>query len=170
LRPAAFSEACFSDPFGGEFGSMKNPHPTASVEKPSGVVRSVRIVHVAFLVNVLLFVAIGEFVYGRALLEGNAWKIAFFAVSLTCAGLALFMRQARVQPAEERLASAPHDGALLNAWRGGNIAVFAACEAVALCGLLARVLGAEFYEAAPLYAIGLALLLVWTPRAFFLRE
>ena len=52
----------------------------------------------------------------------------------------------------------------LGRWYMGNIVSFVHAETVALFGLALKFLGASWLIAGPFFTVGLAVMLVWTPR------
>jgi F0F1-type ATP synthase membrane subunit c/vacuolar-type H+-ATPase subunit K len=74
------------------------------------------------------------------------------------------VRRLFVLRAEVTLAAQPEDATALNRWRAGYIITYALCEAMALFGLVLRVLGFTLSEVTPFYLVGFVLILVFTPR------
>ena len=78
--------------------------------------------------------------------------------------MALVLRSRLLAPCLEILRSNPDDAQALGRWRTGNIVSFVIAEAVALLGFALKFLGASWFVAAPFFATGIFLLLIWTPR------
>ena len=125
--------------------------------------RLLRIIHGAMLASVVLYAGVAE----SARSSEHPPAVLLPALAAMGAGLAagaFILRRMWVESAEERLRLAPDDTAALNRWRAGHITTFALAEAIALYGLVLRVLGAPFLHAAGFYAIAVLLLLMFTPR------
>jgi divalent metal cation (Fe/Co/Zn/Cd) transporter len=135
-------------------------------------VRSVRMLHGVFLTTIALFVVVGEF----AALEGESdpeflrlMRYALLGMMVAIFGFAFFIRRTRVEASEEILMRDREDAQALAQWHAGNVVSFVCCETMAMFGLVLRLLSGSWFEAAPFFAVAVVLLLIWTPRAPFLR-
>ena len=88
--------------------------------------------------------------------------LAMLAIGLGAA--ILFVRKGMIAGAEGTLRSQPEDTLALGRWRAGNIVTFALVEAIALYGLVLRMLGARLQDSVPFYAAAAVLLVVLGPR------
>jgi hypothetical protein len=126
-------------------------------------VRMVRLIQLAMLASIALYVLVGEVVHAR--IGANAalyYGVSFISISLV--GAILVVRRTQVQQWALRLAERPDDGAALGRWKTGQIATYALCEALALLGLVLRVAGFRLTDVWPYYLGGFALMLVFWPR------
>lgn len=133
-------------------------------------VKIVRILNGVFLISIPMYAAVGE-LFGQT--GGGAGKIvrgAVIAVSLMNVGIAQLFGRKMVTAAEGALARNASDDAALGRWRQGHLITYVLCESVAMFGLAFRMLGGEPMQAAPLYVLAFALMLVWAPRAEFARQ
>ena len=85
-------------------------------------------------------------------------------VAAAFAGTTFLVRQNVVASYAEALRTQPDDPATLFRWFSAHFVIFALAEAVALFGFLVRVMGATAAQAAPFYAGGIILLLLFTPQ------
>lgn len=137
-------------------------------------VRNLRIVHLALLASLGLYIWIGEQIrrtpktLDPAILKGLA------VLASAVGAVALFIRLLRLPAAEEKLRLASNDLVLSNRWATDppvarrwfflHILSFALCESIALYGLLLRFNGASLPQVGGFYAGAIALMLLWTPR------
>ena len=120
---------------------------------------------VALFVAVLLYAAIGEKIGGAAAGDVRLLKQVLIVAGVATLGTAVVIRQRMVRPGEETLRLQPENLEALGRWRAGYLASLVLCEAVGIYGLVLRMLGGSFLEAAPFYGFALVLLVVWMPRA-----
>jgi ABC-type polysaccharide/polyol phosphate export permease len=123
----------------------------------------VRLVQIAMLVSIVLYVAVGE-VIGRVAAANNALFYAISLASISTLGAALVVRRTLVLPAEALLREKPTDPLVLTRWRTAYIVLYALCEALALFGLILRIAGFTFVHVWGFYLGGFLLLLLFSPR------
>ena len=133
-------------------------------------VKVVRILHGAFLVSIPIYAAVGESFGQTGAGPGKIVRGVLIAVSLMNVGIAQLFGRKMVTAAEEALTRNASDDAALGRWRQGHLITFVLCESVGLIGLAFRMLGGDPLQAAPLYVLAFALLLVWVPRPEFARQ
>lgn len=133
-------------------------------------VKAARTLHGAFLISIPIYAAVGEFFGQTGAGPGKIIRGVLIAVSLMNVGIAQLFSRRIVTAAEETLARNSSDGTALGRWRQGHLITFALCESVALFGFAFRMLGGDLLQAAPLYVLAFALLLVWAPRPEFARQ
>jgi len=129
--------------------------------------RILQLVRIAMLVSIVLYVIVGEVVAGKAtgIREPNGgFYLALTLIAITVVGAVFAVRRALVLSREEVLATRPDDPPTLARWRTGYIITYAMSEAVALFGLVLRLLGSRLAQAAPFYVAGFALILFFSPR------
>jgi hypothetical protein len=135
-------------------------------------VRTVRILHAFFLTSIALFVVVGELVSLGETFEAEVlrmMRIVFLVLLVALFGFAFFIRRTMVEASEEALMRDRDDAQALAKWHSGNVVSFVTCESMALFGLMMRLLSGSWFDAAPFFVVGFALLLIWTPRAQFLH-
>ena len=127
--------------------------------------RIVRMIRIALIASIVLYALIGE-VAGRSVTTVPNVNVYFVVTFLAVAdvGAIVIVRRLFVMPAEAVLATQPADTAALGRWRVGYLITYAQCEAVALFGLMLRMIGFQFSQAVTFYAIGLILILLFGPR------
>jgi len=126
--------------------------------------RTAQIIHIAFLAAIPLYVVVGEFAGPSEPRELGMLYTVFLVLAVSMLAPAALVRQKMVRAAEEELRLRPDELPLLGRWLAGNIVSFALCEAVAIYGLLLRILGGTLVQAAPFFAAGFLFLIFFTPR------
>jgi hypothetical protein len=127
-------------------------------------IKAIRIVQIALLVSVVLYVVVGEKVGSIPKLNN---PVVFYVLSLatvTIVGVILVVRRTLVIQSEASLAVRPNDLATLNRWRAGHIMTYALSEAIAVFGLVLRLMGFSLSQVAYFYISGFILLLFFGPR------
>jgi len=124
--------------------------------------RTVRLVQIAMLVSVAIYVVVGEVV--RPSFAANPTILyAASVASISVVGAILVVRRTLVVQSEAQLREKPDDPFILSRWRTGYIVMYALCEALALFGLLLRLVGFSINHVWPYYAGGFVLLLLFWP-------
>lgn len=125
--------------------------------------RTVRLIQVAMLVSIGIYVVVGEVVGARITTNANTiYAISFAAISLV--GAILVVRKTLVLQSEIELKEKPGDPVILARWKTGYIVTYVLCEALALFGLLLRIMGFHLIQVWPYYAGSVVLLLLFWPR------
>jgi cytochrome b561 len=127
--------------------------------------RTIRYIHFAILVSVVLYIALAEFVKRDS--NGDISSEIYWTLAIVGAGLAataFLVRQMMLDPAHQTLHLEPNDAAAVGRWRVGHIMIFSCCEGLVICGFLARFLDSSVTQALPFYAVGIILLLLFYPR------
>jgi F0F1-type ATP synthase membrane subunit c/vacuolar-type H+-ATPase subunit K len=127
--------------------------------------KTVQMIRIALLVSIALYVLIGERV-GQTMVRAPNRNLYFVLtlVAITTVGMMFAVRRLFVLRAEATLAAQPEDTAALNRWRSGYIITYALSEAVAVFGLVLRILGCTLSQVAPFYLVGFVLMLLFGPR------
>jgi glycerol uptake facilitator-like aquaporin len=126
--------------------------------------RTVRLIEIAMLVSIGMYVVVGEMA-GRHLNPDATVLYAISFASISVVGAILVVRKTLVLESEARLREKPGDGVLLARWKMGYIVTCALCEALALFGLVLRIMGFALTHVWPYYAGSSVLLLLFWPRA-----
>jgi len=132
--------------------------------------KAVRQLHIAFVTTWFLFLLLFKFLPPPT---GSPPAFLPTAMGMVCVSdvtLAFFWRSRYVSASIEILRAQPENASALARWRTGNILSFAMAETVTLFGFALRYLGAPWNVAGIFFAVGLALLLLWTPRAISSRS
>jgi|SRR5215468_6120208 hypothetical protein len=127
-------------------------------------IKAIRIVQIALLVSVVLYVVVGEKVGSIPKLNN---PVVFYVLSLatvTIVGVILVVRRTLVIQSEASLAARPSDLPTLNRWRAGHIMTYALSDAIAVFGLVLRLMGFSLSQVAYFYISGFILLLFFGPR------
>jgi F0F1-type ATP synthase membrane subunit c/vacuolar-type H+-ATPase subunit K len=127
-------------------------------------IKVVRAIQIAMLVSVLLYVIVGERVGTVPQLNHPVLFYVLSLVTITIVGVILVVRRTLVLQSAAALAARPNDAATLGRWRTGHIMTFALSEAVAIFGLVLRLLGFSLSQVASFYVAGFILLLFFGPR------
>lgn len=127
-------------------------------------VKTVRLIQIAMLVSVGLYAVVGE-VAGRHLNTNATVIYAISFASISVVGAILVVRKTMVLQSETELKAKPDDPVILARWKTGYFVTYALCEALALFGLVLRMLGFSLNQVWPYYAGSFVLLLLFWPRS-----
>jgi F0F1-type ATP synthase membrane subunit c/vacuolar-type H+-ATPase subunit K len=126
--------------------------------------KTLRAVQWSMLASILLYAIIGEAVGPVARAVDPALSYLFTTLGVAIVGVIFVVRRTLVLRAAEALVSDPENALSLNHWRTGYLATYALCEALALFGLIQRLLGSVLQQSAPYYLGGFVLLFFFRPR------
>jgi len=126
-------------------------------------VRLVRLVQIAMLTSVVVYVAVGELM-GRTVASNNGLFYTLSLAAISTLATALVVRRTLVLPAEALLREKPGDRLMQTRWKSGYIFLYALCEAVALFGLILRLVGFTLVHVWGFYLGGFLLLVLFSPR------
>ena len=127
-------------------------------------VKVVRLLQIAMLLSVALLVVVGEMVGSIPRLSNPTLFYALSLATITIVGVILVVRRTLVQQSAAILATRPNDVATLNRWRAGYVMTYALSEAIAMFGLVLRLIGFSLSHVASFYVAGFILLLFFGPR------
>jgi hypothetical protein len=127
-------------------------------------IKIVRAIQIAMLLSVALFVAAGEFVGSIPKLSDPTLFYALSLATITIVGVILVVRRTLVLQSAAALATRPNDVATLHRWRAGYVMTYALSEAIAMFGLILRIIGFSLSQVASFYVAGFILLLFFGPR------
>ena len=119
---------------------------------------------VAFLIAQVGYVEMAEYLSHPQPPPDDKFKVAMMTVALAAAVIALAVRSRTVAPAAEILKASPSDSGALGQWRKGQILSFVMAEVVVLFGFILRLMGVPWAHAAPLYAVGIGMIIFFYPR------
>jgi mannose/fructose/N-acetylgalactosamine-specific phosphotransferase system component IIC len=115
------------------------------------------------LVSIGIYAVVGEVVGGHLNTDAKTlYAISFASISLV--GAILVVRKTLVLQSEMELKQKPGDPVIVARWRTGYLVTYALCEALALFGLVLRVMGFTLTQVWPYYAGSFVLLLLFWPR------
>ncbi len=124
-----------------------------------------RLIQIAMLVSIALYVVVGEKVALHAPTPKSTLFYGISFISISMVGAIFVVRRTLVMPSEGVLRERPDDVVNLARWKSGYIVTFAFCETLALFGLVLRLLGFTLSQVWPFYLGGFALMLFFAPRA-----
>jgi hypothetical protein len=126
--------------------------------------RRARLVHACFLIASLLdiFLIFRIQPVQREVSSALVYSLAFECVVIV--GLAISLGRRKVRVSEEKLRNNPEDPAALGQWLGAIILLCAFAQCIVLFGFVLKFLGADWRTAGPFFALGIFLMLLWTPR------
>ena len=127
-------------------------------------IKIVRLIQIAMLLSVGIFVVAGEMVGSIPKLSNPTLFYALSLATITIVGVILVVRRTLVLQSAVTLAVRPNDGATLNRWRAGYVMTYALSEAIAMFGLVLRLIGFSLSQVASFYIAGFILLLFFGPR------
>ena len=127
-------------------------------------IKIVRLMQIAMLLSVGIFVLTGEMVGSIPKLSNPTLFYALSLATITIVGVILVVRRTLVLQSAVTLATRPNDVATLNRWRAGYVMTYALSEAIAMFGLVLRLIGFSLSQVASFYIAGFILLLFFGPR------
>jgi hypothetical protein len=135
------------------------------VNEMKSKLRKLRLIQIAMIAVIPLFLWISESVCGRG---SNDWTLRHWFVT----GLALWsilgglrVRHRVLRRSEDALAKDASNPKALGQWQAGHLIGFASAESIVMWGLVVRmILGGALWQASLFYAVGFLLMLLWTPR------
>jgi hypothetical protein len=136
----------------------------AESSQMEGSVKLLRVLQVAMLAGILLYVAVGEAMGSVSRISNTTMFYALSMVTITMVGVILVVRRTLVRQSAVALATRPADAATLGRWRAGYVMTYALSEAIALFGLVLRLTGFSLSQVASFYIAGFILLLFFGPR------
>ena len=129
-----------------------------------GTVRTLRAVQWAMLGSIFLYAAVGEIVGSGARAVDPSLSYVFSTAAVAVVGVIFVVRRTLVLRFAESLAAHPDDPITLRHWKSGNFATYGLCEALALFGLVLRLMGFNFQQSLLFYIGGFVLLAFFGPR------
>jgi hypothetical protein len=127
-------------------------------------VRLVRVVQIAMLVSIALYVVTGELL--KLKVAGNPRDALFHAlsfISISLVGATVVVRRTLVLPSEALLFRSD-DPLTVARWRTGHLLLYALCEVLGLFGLILRIGGFTLGNVWGFYLGAFLLLLLYSPR------
>lgn len=125
--------------------------------------QTLRVLHGVFCLTIVVFLL----VYLLKPPQNEVSSTTVAAIAIVAIGDLFLGRRFRdffITPALAALRKNLQDRSAINRWYVGNVLSFCFAEAIALLGLLLRLLGAEWKVAAPFFVVGFLVLLVYFPR------
>ncbi len=130
-----------------------------------GTLRTLRVVQWTMLGSIFVYAVVGEVLGSRARAADPSLSYFFSTASVAIVGIIFVVRRTLVLRWAETLVSHPDDALTLRHWKSGYLATYALCEALALFGLVQRLLGFNFQQSLLFYMGGFVLLFFFGPRA-----
>jgi magnesium-transporting ATPase (P-type) len=127
-------------------------------------IRSIRIIHAALLLAMILYVLMAEALTRHDLGDIQVIWFAFLLTALMIVAVAFFVRIQMLKPATETLEEKSDDPRALARYSAGNILSYVFAESVVLFGMALRLIGGTTTQSLPFYVVGISLMLVWWPR------
>jgi F0F1-type ATP synthase membrane subunit c/vacuolar-type H+-ATPase subunit K len=123
------------------------------------------VIQAVFVLAILQFVWFGEILSSRGTNKWTLWHWVMTGLALYAVVVGFLFRRRLISRSEEALAKDASDPKAIKQWQVAQIIGMSSAEAVVLYGLVVRmVLGGTLRQASFFYAVGLFLLLLWTPR------
>ncbi|MCU1286658.1 MAG: hypothetical protein JWO13_3008 [Acidobacteriales bacterium] len=123
-----------------------------------------RILHIAIIVMTLFYVGLGEIMRGGRNTDQPSLMLMMSGLALVEIAIVLYIRMKVLPKIEDGLRLDSEDRQLLVRLRNTYTVSFALSMGVAFYGLVLRILGAPFSNAAIFYGLGLALVIFCAPR------
>ena len=125
-------------------------------------IRSVRVIQFALLGSIVVYAFVGELVRRNHAPNDAIFHVLSLA-SIVVVSIIVVIRRTLVLPSEQLLYQKPGDTLRLERWKNAYIFLYATCEALALLGLVLRVLGFSLSHIWGFYLGGFVLLLLFSP-------
>ncbi len=135
------------------------------IQQMKAKIGKLRIIQVAHLITIPILVWVANMIPPADSPDWTLWHwiVTGFAVYSVCVGF--FLRRKLMQGSLKALQDNPLDSKAVKQWQTAQLVSISLAEAPVVCGwVLQFFLGAMIEQAAPFYAAGLFLLLLWTPR------
>jgi hypothetical protein len=129
-----------------------------------GAIRTLRTVQWAMLGSIFLYAVVGEVLGSGARAVDASLSYVFSTAGVAIVGVIFVVRRTLVLRSAESLASRPDDSLTLRHWKSGYLATYALCEALAMLGLVLRLMGFNFQQSLPFYIGGFVMLFFFGPR------
>lgn len=126
--------------------------------------RGLRLVEMALMASIIVCAAIGESIGPRKTPDNTVFYAVSF-ISISIIGAVMVVRRTLVLHSENVLKERPDDQRALARWRSSHVLLFVMCGALALLGLVLRVLGYSLNHVWGFYVGSLTLLVLFFPRA-----
>ncbi len=127
-------------------------------------VRTLRLIRAALLISAAIYIVIAEKIVKSTAHISTTVYVAMVLIA-GAAGIATVVARYRLAPAE--VAGEPFnpaDKAQIQRWMVSYIIPYAIAESIVLDGFIVRFLGARLSLAAPFYALGIVLMLLFPPQ------
>ena len=138
------------------------------MDRRGGNVRTLKLlraVHLAMLGGIVLYGVVGEVAAPHATAVDLGLSYFFRTLAIAIVGAVFVVRRTLVLRSAQSLAEHPDDTVSLNHWKTGCIVTYSLCEALALLGLVLRILGYNLVQSLPYYGGGFLLLLFFRAKA-----
>ena len=126
--------------------------------------RTLRAVQWSMLGSILLYAVVGEVLGSRGRAVDPSLSYVFSTASVAIVGVIFVVRRTLVLRSAGSLASQPDDAVTLRHWKSGYVVTYALCEALALFGLIQRLMGFNLEQSLPYYLGGFVLLFFFGPK------
>ena len=126
--------------------------------------RLVRTVRLVLMASIVFYAAVAGWLRPYASPKTQTYFYVIAGLAAWGVEGIFFFRRKFLKPSEEILAIKPEDAVALRRWRAAYVVIYALCDAVALWGLLLRVLGFSLLLAMPFFVTGFVLMLYFAPR------
>jgi hypothetical protein len=128
-------------------------------------VKMLRMIQIALLVSIGMYVLVGELVGPHGPVSGTPTLFyGISVVSIMTIGVILVVRRTLVLHSESMMKSATGNTEIMQRWKTGYIVTYALSEALALFGLIVRLDGFRLSDAVTFYLPGFVLMLYFRPR------
>jgi hypothetical protein len=126
--------------------------------------KSLRIIQVAFISSVILYMLVGEVAGRRPAMSNPTIAVAIAVIAASTVAIIAILRRIMLMPAAAVLSSNPSDGSALTRWRAATLVVLALCESIGLYGLVLRFLGFTLTQTMPFYLAAILMMLYFGPK------
>jgi hypothetical protein len=143
---------------------VTSPELAENGRQMKSALRTLRVLQRMMLGSIAAFAVLGEIVGSGARALDPSLNYIFSTASVALVGVIFVVRRTLVLRSAEALGAQPDDPATLLHWKNGYLATYALCEALALFGLIQRLMGFTLPQSLPFYLGGFVLLFLFGPR------
>jgi hypothetical protein len=129
-----------------------------------GALRTLRAVQWTMLGSILFCAAVAEVLGPGGKAVDPSLSYIFSTAAVAIVGVIFVVRRTQVLRSVDSLASNPEDPLTLGHWKTGYFTTYVLCEALALLGLVMRLIGFNFQQSLPYYLGGFVLLFFFGPK------
>jgi len=123
-----------------------------------------RLIHFAFVITWFMYLAVLIYLKFPESQVPTVFPLVLGFVAISTISVGQTLRQRLVIAPAAALVSGPENKTILRRWRAGNIVSFAFAESIMLFGVVLKFLGERWSIVAIFFAVGLLMLLLWSPK------
>jgi hypothetical protein len=134
------------------------------VKARSACVRSVRIIHRIFLVVIVMYIFLTEWLFKSETSTSGAFVISFYVMAIAMTAIFYAIRQKLLRAASAAMERNPADAEALGRWRAGNILGMIGAVSISMFGLALRAIGGSRPMVWPFFVAAMMLMFILRPQ------